>query len=236
MKLPWCRPVQQQILWQTRRHMALLLVLGGLTMPLMPFIAVANAQQATTPENTSTTPASTAAAANPPPSTTPFIANTAAPGSPPAAPPGGQSITTATASTPGVSTGTFVQAFFGLAFLLVLLLVLAWAARKLQGGKGFGEGGMRLLGGIALGPRERIVLVEVGEDLLVIGIVPGQIRTLHRLPRAELPHAGQHNGPAQGLEKTFADWLGQLTHKTSPATPTRENKDNHGNAANQAAN
>lgn len=228
MKLPWCRPVQQR--------MARLLVLGGLILPLTSFIPLANAQQAVTSENTTTAPASTAATANTSAPTTPFIADTTAPGSKPAAPASGQSITTATASTPGVSTGTFVQAFFGLAFLLVLLLVLAWAARKLQGGKGFGEGGMRLLGGIALGPRERVVLVEVGEDLLVIGIVPGQIRTLHRLPKAELPHAGQHNGPAQGLEKTFADWLGQLTHKTSPATPPRENKDNHGNAANSVAN
>ena len=44
-------------------------------------------------------------------------------------------------------------------------------------------GVMKIVGGVALGPRERIVLVEVGETWLVIGIVPGQIRTLHQLPK-----------------------------------------------------
>lgn len=121
--------------------------------------------------------------------------------------------------TPGVSGGTVLQAVLGLLFLLVLLLALAWVARKLQGGKGFGQGGMKLLGGIALGPRERIVLVEVADDWLVIGIVPGQIRTLHRLPKGELATAA---APAGGLEKTFADWLGQL----GPGTLNRS-RENH---------
>lgn len=117
--------------------------------------------------------------------------------------------------TPGVSGGTVLQAILGLLFLLVLLLVLAWVARKLQGGKGFGQGGMKLLGGIALGPRERIVLVEVAETWLVIGIVPGQIRTLHRLPKGELT-ASAAPAALPGLEKSFADWLAQLAPARTP--------------------
>lgn len=42
---------------------------------------------------------------------------------------------------------------------------------------------MKVVGGVALGPRERIVLLEIGDEWLVIGIVPGQIRTLHRLAK-----------------------------------------------------
>ena len=91
-----------------------------------------------------------------------------------------------TAPPPGVSPGTYVEAMLGLLFIVSLLGGAAWLARRLTGGKGFGQGGMKLLGGVALGPRERIVLVEVGETWLVIGIVPGQIRTLHRLPKGEM--------------------------------------------------
>lgn len=96
-----------------------------------------------------------------------------------------------------------------LALMLIigLLLGTAWLARKVSGGKGFGQGGMRVIGGVALGPRERIVLVEVGDTWLVIGIVPGQIRTLHRLPKGDMPSAGQ------APEASFTQWLKTVSER-----------------------
>jgi flagellar protein FliO/FliZ len=40
-----------------------------------------------------------------------------------------------------------------------------------------------------IGTRERIVLVEIGDTWIVVGLVPGQIRTLHTLPKGELKPA-----------------------------------------------
>jgi flagellar protein FliO/FliZ len=34
------------------------------------------------------------------------------------------------------------------------------------------------------------VLVEVGDTWIVVGLVPGQIRTLHTLPKGELKRRG----------------------------------------------
>lgn len=110
---------------------------------------------------------------------------------------------------PGVSSGSFLQAFLGLLVIVALLVGTAWFARKLSGGRGFGQGGMKIIGGVAIGPRERIVLLEVGEHWLVIGIVPGQIRKLHTLPKGEL-----ENFPAFNLaEKPFAQWLKNMTER-----------------------
>lgn len=110
-------------------------------------------------------------------------------------------------SAQNISTGTYLQAFFALALVVAVLAGTAWLARKVSGGKGFGHGGMKVVGGVALGPRERIVLIELGDDWLVIGIVPGQIRTLHRLPKGALPTDLQAGPP----DKPFAQWLNTLT-------------------------
>lgn len=113
---------------------------------------------------------------------------------------------------PGISGGTYVQATFALLLIVGLLFAATWAARKVSGGKRFGQGNMRVVSGIALGPKERIVLVEIEDQWLVIGIVPGQIRTLHTLPRGE-------SGAPAGSDATppFADWLKTIREKRDHA-------------------
>lgn len=110
---------------------------------------------------------------------------------------------------PGVGFGSYVQAGLALALIVGLLAGAAWLARKVTGGKGFGQGGMRVIGGVALGPRERIVLLEVGDEWLVIGIVPGQIRTLHRLAKGDL--GGEAGMPE--ADRPFAQWLQNINER-----------------------
>lgn len=109
---------------------------------------------------------------------------------------------------PGVPGSSYFQAALALALIVALLLGIAWFARKMSGGKGFGQGGMKVVGGVALGPRERIVLVEVGESWLVIGIVPGQIRTLHTMPRGTLPDT-----QTAAADMPFAQWLKNISER-----------------------
>lgn len=115
----------------------------------------------------------------------------------------------ADASAPGIPTGSYIQAGLALCLIIALLLGTAWLARKVSGGKMFGQGDMKVVGGIALGPREKIVLVEVGDNWLVIGIVPGQIRTLHTLPKGATPP----DGASQHADIPFATWLKSITER-----------------------
>ena len=108
---------------------------------------------------------------------------------------------------PGPSSGAILQMLLALALILGLLFAGAYLLRKLNGGRSFGNAGpLRVVGGLMLSTRERIVLVEVGDTWLVVGIVPGQIKTLHTLPKGELP-------AARGGDKPFAQWLKQISER-----------------------
>lgn len=120
------------------------------------------------------------------------------------------SSTAAETAPPIVSAGTYIQTGLALALIVGLLIGFTWLARKLSGGKGFGQGSMKIVGGVALGPRERIVLLEVGDEWLVIGIVPGQIRTLHRLAKDATI---TDNTPSASAEKPFSQWLQNITER-----------------------
>jgi flagellar protein FliO/FliZ len=116
-----------------------------------------------------------------------------------------QTAQTAPIDAPGVSATATLQMLLGLGLVLALFFGGAYLLRRLNGGKNFGRTGpLKILGGLMIGPRERIVLVEIGETWLVVGVVPGQIKTLHTLPKGELPKEGDD-------EKPFAFWLKQIT-------------------------
>ncbi len=80
-----------------------------------------------------------------------------------------------------VGTGSLLQMLAGLAVIVGLILGMAWFMRRLGGLPGTGAGALKVLGGVSLGQRERVVLLQAGDKQLLIGVAPGQIRTLHVL-------------------------------------------------------
>lgn len=109
----------------------------------------------------------------------------------------------------GVSTSAFVQGLIGLIVIIALLLVTL-AALKRWGGQfgGVSTTGMKVVSGLSVGTRERILLVEVGDTWLVVGVTASQIRTLHTLPKNSLPElAASPNKPV------FAQWLSTVMER-----------------------
>lgn len=141
-------------------------------------------------------------ASNPPPTSNQTLATPISFPAPPAQPP----------SPPGVSSTTWVQALLGVTFIIALLLGAAFLTRRLNQGIAFGVQGMKLISGVSVGPRERVVLLEVGEEWLVLGVTSQNIRTLHTLPK------GHIDAPTLKMNlPSFAQWLQK--HQTPTQTP-----------------
>lgn len=110
-----------------------------------------------------------------------------------------------TATAPGASPpslgGSFLQMLFGLALVLGLLFAGVWFLKKLSGTTGPNGQIARVVSATPIGTRERIVIVELGQTWLVLGVTPSSINTLAEMPRQALPPGGKPIPP------NFADWL-----------------------------
>lgn len=103
-----------------------------------------------------------------------------------------------------VSLGGMLKVFFGLAVVLGTVAGAAWLLKRLAPGQVSAGGNIKLIGGIAVGPKERVMVVEVGDTWLVVGVAPGQVTALHNLPRIETTPEGN----APGVEdQRFSSWL-----------------------------
>jgi flagellar protein FliO/FliZ len=121
-------------------------------------------------------------------------------------PPSG-SVAEGTTAVPTVS-GIAVLGQVSLSLILVVavLLLLAWALRRINRLQPHGAVRLRLLGGLSLGGRERILLVEADDRRLLIGVSPGGLRTLlvldadARADARAVPHgpAGAPLAPPRG--------------------------------------
>lgn len=85
------------------------------------------------------------------------------------------------AAAPGSLGGQLAQMVFGLLLVVGLIFALAWLLRRMQGASPRGGQVIDIVGSRAIGPRDRLLLVQVGKEQILIGHTPGNIEALHVL-------------------------------------------------------
>jgi len=134
---------------------------------------------------------------------------TPAPASPASPAPG----TTMPAGSP---TGSLLQTLFALVLVLAVLAALAWFLKRYGPRAGGATANLRVVGSLSLGGRERLLVVEVGNQWIVVGASPGRVNALATMPKQE-GAAGVGDGAALAphvpAANNFADWLRQTIDK-----------------------
>jgi flagellar protein FliO/FliZ len=114
------------------------------------------------------------------------------------------------ASEPATAVGAGGLAQVTLSLLLVLAAVFAaaWVVRRMRGFGKFGNSSLRIVTEIAVGTKERAVLVQVGNQQLLLGVAPGRVTTLHVLaePVSTEPAATSVNLMADGSTPNQVDF------------------------------
>ncbi len=105
-----------------------------------------------------------------------------------------------------VSTGGMIKITLSLFLVLAAIVAVAWLLKRMnvaQQGRG---NLLKVIGTVAVGQRERVVLIEINETWLLVGVGPGQIRTLHTLVKDDkvspLPEADNQFGKMLSLLKS----------------------------------
>nr|WP_283777232.1 flagellar biosynthetic protein FliO [Pseudomonas nunensis] len=110
-------------------------------------------------------------------------------------------VATATAAAAPVASsgmaGQLTQLVFGLLLVLGLIFFLAWLLRRVQQAGPAGKGQViDIIGSRALGPRDRLMLVQVGNEQILLGLSPGTITALHVLKEpVHVPSATEKSTP-----------------------------------------
>lgn len=121
---------------------------------------------------------------------------------------------------PAVSSGGIMQIIFSLLLVLAVIVLVAWLLKRVNVAQQGAGQQLKVLGGVSIGQRERIVLVEVKDTWLVVGVGPGQIRTLHTLQKIEDGEQKTEGYPPNPLpsENKFAKLLSSmLSHRKQGA-------------------
>jgi flagellar protein FliO/FliZ len=107
--------------------------------------------------------------------------------------------------------GSAIQAIFSLIVVLAIVAAIAWVIKKFNLPQAGSRNLLKVVSGIAVGQRERIVLVEVQDTWLVVGVAPGYVRTLHTMPRSDMDDETVES--IQSGEGKFQAWLKQVMEK-----------------------
>jgi flagellar protein FliO/FliZ len=114
---------------------------------------------------------------------------------------------------PGLAAGNLMQTIFALCLVLGLLAVLAWFMKRYGPKAAAGPAHLRIVGALNLGGRERIMVVEVGDQWIVVGAAPGRVNALATMARQAGAEADAALHPQVPPAGSFSDWLKQTIDK-----------------------
>jgi flagellar protein FliO/FliZ len=123
----------------------------------------------------------------------------------------------AAATTPdGVGSGSLIQITLSLLLVVGLLVGLSILFKKFGMNRIISNSfPVKVIGAIGIGNNQRIMVIEVNDEWIVLGVTPQQISTITTMPRQE-----SSNGPGNDMGKIkFATWMQSALEKYHAKKP-----------------
>jgi flagellar protein FliO/FliZ len=101
--------------------------------------------------------------------------------------------------------GYAAEYLLGVVLVLIALAVFAWLLRRVQSRVSGGHEGLRVRASLPLGGKERLVIVQIQDETLLLGVSSGSVQLVSRLATP----------PAQPFPAPNNTWLARTLNKNS---------------------
>lgn len=78
-----------------------------------------------------------------------------------------------------ISHSELMRVISGLLLVLLIIIVLSWLVKRMQSANFSSSKGFQSIASITLGPKERVMLLKVGERYLLMGVGAGSVTLLY---------------------------------------------------------
>lgn len=136
--------------------------------------------------------------------------------------------TSAQTSVGALGAGAMIsQVVVALAVVTALILVLAWCVKRLGGGAMLQQRGMKLTSVLPVGAREKVVLLEVENKKLLIGVASGHVSFLYAFDDASALNPANVSDRGTAVSKPSASASPSVEHGlTSESSSSPDSSDN----------
>lgn len=111
-----------------------------------------------------------------------------------------------------VSPESMVQMFLGLIVVILIIFGLSILVKRFSLLPGSSSGMIKVLGGLPLNNKDRLLLIQVGEEQILLSASPGRIDKVHKLTTPLDPDQFRVSTKPEG--KSFNSLLDQVLKKS----------------------
>ena len=115
-----------------------------------------------------------------------------------------------------VSLFSLLQVVLALALVLGAIVLFAWLMRRFVPGQAGAGGLLKVIGGVMVGPKERVVVVEVGDTWLLLGVAASGVTLLHSMAKPASAATTDSAGTPAPASRSFSRLLGQALGSRTP--------------------
>lgn len=102
-----------------------------------------------------------------------------------------QKTTIETTESPDI-TMSLLKVIGGLLMVILAIFGSAWLYRRFGNFTPITNDSLKIIGGLSMGQKERVILMQVGEEQILLGVTPGRIERLHVLSK-KIEISDEHN-------------------------------------------
>lgn len=108
--------------------------------------------------------------------------------------------------------GYIVKILGSLILVILMIVTMLYLMKRFSFKGSVIQGNVRILSALSIGPRERIMLIQAGEEQILVGSTPSSIRPLHVLKEnvdVATNGSGENDGSQPNMKEILASLMGK---------------------------